>query len=106
MLKVALLMCGLTLALVLPASGQDPAAAAADSVRVLLDGSLSAPAAVRSAYREDDSRSLPDRLDDYEREVIQAALDHAAGNVAEVARQLQTDRANLYRRMRRLGIDR
>ena len=78
----------------------------AAEVRVLLDGSLSAPAAVRSAYREDDSRSLPDRLDDYEREVIQAALDHAAGNVAEVARQLQTDRANLYRRMRRLGIDR
>ena len=39
----------------------------AAEVRVLLDGSLSAPAAVRSAYREDDSRSLPDRLDDYER---------------------------------------
>ena len=27
------------------------------------------------------------------------------GNVAEAARVLQTDRANLYRRMRRLGLD-
>ena len=28
----------------------------------------------------------------------------AAGNVAEAARRLKTDRPNLYRRMRRLGI--
>jgi two-component system nitrogen regulation response regulator NtrX len=27
------------------------------------------------------------------------------GNVAEAARRLDTDRANLYRRMRRLGIE-
>ena len=28
-----------------------------------------------------------------------------AGNVAEAARTLQTDRGNLYRRLKRLGID-
>ena len=37
--------------------------------------------------------------------VISAALTQADGNVAEAARILQTDRANLYRRLRRLGIE-
>ncbi|WP_343123348.1 helix-turn-helix domain-containing protein [Gemmatirosa kalamazoonensis] len=32
------------------------------------------------------------------------ALAAAAGNVAEAARRLQTDRPSLYRRMKRLGI--
>jgi DNA-binding NtrC family response regulator len=49
---------------------------------------------------------LADRLDAYERGLIHAALEHSAGNVAEAARRLQTDRANLYRRMKRLGITR
>jgi two-component system nitrogen regulation response regulator NtrX len=48
---------------------------------------------------------LSDALDNYERDLIQRALSAAAGNVAEVARRLQTDRPNLYRRMRRLGIE-
>nr|NIM50462.1 sigma-54-dependent Fis family transcriptional regulator [Gemmatimonadales bacterium]NIN11749.1 sigma-54-dependent Fis family transcriptional regulator [Gemmatimonadales bacterium]NIQ99196.1 sigma-54-dependent Fis family transcriptional regulator [Gemmatimonadales bacterium]NIS63969.1 sigma-54-dependent Fis family transcriptional regulator [Gemmatimonadales bacterium] len=34
------------------------------------------------------------------------AIAEAGGNVADAARRLRTDRANLYRRMRRLGIDR
>ncbi|HKK94444.1 MAG TPA: sigma-54 dependent transcriptional regulator [Longimicrobiales bacterium] len=53
---------------------------------------------------DDDPRSLTERLDDHERELIRAALDASDGNVAEASRQLQTDRANLYRRMRRLGL--
>ena len=36
--------------------------------------------------------------------LITRALSMAAGNVAEAARRLKTDRPNLYRRMRRLGI--
>ena len=47
---------------------------------------------------------LSDALDEYERQLIRAAMAKAGGNVAEVARILQTDRANLYRRMRRLGL--
>ena len=43
---------------------------------------------------------------DFEREVLQSALDEADGIIAEAARRLGTDRPNLYRRMRRLGIDR
>lgn len=49
-------------------------------------------------------RSLSNVLDDYERALIGAALKRANGNVAEAARALQTDRANLYRRMKRLSL--
>jgi len=49
--------------------------------------------------------ALADSLDQYERELIARALSAARGNVAEAARRLATDRANLYRRMRRLGIE-
>ncbi|MEX0912565.1 MAG: sigma-54 dependent transcriptional regulator [Gemmatimonadota bacterium] len=49
---------------------------------------------------------LNERLDELERTLILEALDHAGGNVADAARRLRTDRANLYRRMRRLEIPR
>jgi two-component system nitrogen regulation response regulator NtrX len=49
--------------------------------------------------------ALTETLDQYERELIAKALSASRGNVAEAARRLQTDRANLYRRMRRLGIE-
>jgi len=49
--------------------------------------------------------ALTETLDQYERELIAKALSVSRGNVAEAARRLLTDRANLYRRMRRLGID-
>jgi DNA-binding NtrC family response regulator len=49
-------------------------------------------------------RSLSNLLDDYERSLISRAITRTTGNVAEAARLLQTDRANLYRRMKRLGI--
>ena len=44
------------------------------------------------------------RLEAFERSLIEDALFEADGNVAAAARALETDRANLYRRMRRLGI--
>jgi two-component system nitrogen regulation response regulator NtrX len=52
----------------------------------------------------DGTRPLSETLDEYERVLISRALSLARGNVAEAARRLQTDRPNLYRRMRRLGI--
>jgi two-component system nitrogen regulation response regulator NtrX len=52
----------------------------------------------------DNDLPLADALDAYERFLIVNALTAASGNVAEAARRLQTDRPNLYRRMRRLGI--
>ena len=50
--------------------------------------------------------SLTDALDAYERTLIERAVNAAFGNLAEAARRLDTDRANLYRRMRRLGLSR
>jgi two-component system, NtrC family, nitrogen regulation response regulator NtrX len=49
--------------------------------------------------------SLTDRLDSFERTVIARALAEAGGNIADAARRLHTDRPNLYRRMKRLGIN-
>jgi two-component system nitrogen regulation response regulator NtrX len=48
--------------------------------------------------------SLTDSLDAYERLLIEDAVASAGGNIADAARRLSTDRANLYRRMKRLGI--
>lgn len=49
-------------------------------------------------------QSLSDTLDEYERLLISRAVSVASGNIAEAARRLKTDRPNLYRRMKRLGI--
>ena len=48
---------------------------------------------------------LSEVLDAHERRLIQNALDRSGRNMAEAARSLKTDRANLYRRMKRLGLE-
>jgi len=63
---------------------------------------LAEPAALPNAAVLD--ASLTDTLDEYERVLITRALSVAGGNIAEATRRLQTDRPNLYRRMKRLGI--
>jgi DNA-binding NtrC family response regulator len=50
--------------------------------------------------------SLREILEDTERRLIEQALDASAGVISEAARSLGMDRANLHRKMRRLGIDR
>lgn len=79
----------------------------ARSVRELLQPGRppgAAPGHADPGYRDDDRRPLRERLDDYERVLVAGALEAAEGNVADAARRLQTDRANLYRRMDRLGL--
>jgi two-component system nitrogen regulation response regulator NtrX len=74
-------------------------------IRAVLLGAAPA-SAPQPGYSDEDDRPLADRMDDYERQLIVGALRAGEGNVADAARRLHTDRANLYRRMRRLGIDR
>lgn len=64
----------------------------------------SRPAASAAGGFHDTGTGLSERLDDFERDLINGALTSANGNIAEAARLLRTDRGNLYRRMRRLGI--
>ncbi len=52
-----------------------------------------------------DPSSLSEAMQNFEADLIRNAIREAGGNMADVARKLKTDRANLYRRMRRLGID-
>ncbi len=78
----------------------------ADVATVLPEGRPRAPGLGRSAGPGSghNGQALTEALDGYERELISHALDQAQGNIAEAARALQTDRANLYRRMKRLGL--
>jgi len=76
-----------------------------DEIREVLPSAptrLAEPAGLPNAAVLD--ASLTETLDDYERVLITRALSVAGGNIAEAARRLQTDRPNLYRRMKRLGI--
>jgi two-component system nitrogen regulation response regulator NtrX len=75
----------------------------APAVRQVLRGSTNGPPL--TSFMSLQGRSLTDALDDFERGLITAALTQAEWNMAEAARILQTDRANLYRRMRRLGLE-
>jgi two-component system nitrogen regulation response regulator NtrX len=54
----------------------------------------------------DEELPLSERIEAFERETIARALREADDSMSEAARRLGTDRPNLYRRMRRLGIDR
>jgi two-component system nitrogen regulation response regulator NtrX len=57
------------------------------------------------AHVQAENGGLSESLDAFERTLITRALEEAKDNVAEAARSLKTDRANLYRRMKRLGLD-
>jgi two-component system, NtrC family, nitrogen regulation response regulator NtrX len=75
-------------------------------IRSVLVGGGAGTGTTRPAFDPADDRPLADRLDEFERTLILGAVEASGGSMAEAARRLRTDRANLYRRMRRLGIDR
>ncbi len=52
----------------------------------------------------DDGGTLSEMLETYERRAIRRALDETSGNIAEAARRLGLDRANLHRKIKRLGL--
>jgi two-component system nitrogen regulation response regulator NtrX len=63
---------------------------------------LSPPTPLPSPDRLD--APLTETMDEFERTLIRRALGAADNNIAEAARRLKTDRPNLYRRMKRLGL--
>ena len=77
----------------------------ADYVRAVLNPSDIAPPILAEPESAEMTGGLSEVLDAHERRLIQDALDRSRGNVAEAARSLKTDRANLYRRMKRLGLE-
>ena len=82
--------------------GGDEAVSAGEIVAVLgAGGNRPPPSTPQTA-----TRGLTSALEAYEADLIRNALTVAGGNVAEAARILETDRANLNRRMRRLGVSR
>ena len=81
--------------------GEGPVSAA-EIEPMLAGGAPTTPKVARAAPEQ----SLSEALEHYERRLIREALDAAGGNLAEAARRLDTDRANLHRRMRRLGVSR
>ena len=48
--------------------------------------------------------SLRENLELYERRTIEKALAASGGNIAQAARALGLDRANLHRKLRRFGL--
>jgi two-component system nitrogen regulation response regulator NtrX len=82
-------------------AGQPIGAAEVAAVLPLGGDGVSAPPLPALAQPE---LTLSDALDEYERLLINRALQAANGVVAEAARRLRTDRPNLYRRMKRLGV--
>jgi two-component system, NtrC family, nitrogen regulation response regulator NtrX len=69
-------------------------------------GAVLGPDTAGRADTTADDRPLADRIDAFERDLIERTLDDAGRSITEAARRLRTDRANLYRRMRRLEIER
>ncbi len=70
---------------------------------VALAGSLPGPR-TSPVIADLGAKAYREILDDMERAVLEAALERESGNIAATARLLRTDRGNLYRRMRALGL--
>jgi two-component system nitrogen regulation response regulator NtrX len=79
-------------------------------VAILARGPLVTPEELAEILGESPGRAprgtLASELEALERGLIREAVDEAEGNLAEAARRLGLDRANLHRRMKRLEIER
>jgi two-component system nitrogen regulation response regulator NtrX len=77
----------------------------AEYVRAVLSPEDAVPPVIAEPPAAEMTGGLSEVLDAHERRLIQNALDQSQGNIAEAARSLKTDRPNLYRRMKRLGLE-
>jgi len=65
---------------------------------------LSAIQTDHQQVRREESRSLKEMVDGYEKKLIVSELEANDGNVSQTAKNLNIDRANLYRKLRAWGI--
>ena len=79
-------------------------AISAHTIRDMLFSGDGSSLDIRTGGESEETVPLNDALDSTEKTLILRALKAADGNVSDAARMLQTDRGNLYRRMKRLGI--
>jgi two-component system nitrogen regulation response regulator NtrX len=85
--------------------GADEVASVLESVPMLPE-SAAAPIALDAIDASGDDGRLKQLLDGAERQILEAELAKTDGNVSQAARNLGIDRANLHRKLRRLGIER
>jgi DNA-binding NtrC family response regulator/tetratricopeptide (TPR) repeat protein len=71
-----------------------------------LAGSATSSAATAVPRQRRVPANLASAVEQMERELIQAALEHSAGNISETARTLGLTRRGLYLKLRRLGLER
>jgi hydrogenase-4 transcriptional activator len=84
-----------------PGSAIDTAHLAPEIVAARIEDGTVSPA----RRRGQPARTLAAAVEDVERELIQAALTGAAGNISEAARVLGLTRRGLYLKLRRLGLE-
>jgi two-component system nitrogen regulation response regulator NtrX len=60
--------------------------------------------AMEQAAEADETLSLRDRVEHFERQLLSRVFQNVRGNVSEMARRLRTDRANLHRKLQRYNI--
>lgn len=90
-------------ALSAPGGAIDPGHLSPEIVTTRPQGSSPSPASGLRGGRP--AANLAAAVEQIEREMIQSALDQAAGNISESARVLGLTRRGLYLKMRRLGLD-
>jgi len=60
--------------------------------------------AMEQAAEADETLSLRDCVENFERQLLSRVFQNVRGNVSEMARRLRTDRANLHRKLQRYNI--
>jgi DNA-binding NtrC family response regulator len=87
-------------ALSAPGGSVEPAHLSPEVVSTRLSGSGSGSMRISRT-----TPNLASAIEHMERDLIQAALDRAGGNISETARSLGLTRRGLYLKIRRLGLD-
>ena len=76
----------------------------AQDVSAVLSGALPQKLPEHDSLAFDDSISLKDQINKFEKDIILHVYEQYDGNVSKIAQVLQTDRANLHKKLKKYGI--